>query len=315
MSPSARRACSCDFLRTMRDDVPASLSKATASTASPSPEDISSGSSSPEPSADASFRQRYHLGRVLGTGAFSVVRVAVDRTTGQRWACKMVTEQNERELLKIEVDILRQLDHPSIVKYHEHYDERDHLYILTELLEGPDLLTSVTERGSYSEQDAATAMRQVLSALDYLSSKGVAHRDIKLENIILVPEEGHTRVKIIDFGLADQLSETKTMFRQPCGTPLSVAPEVVRGLPYSVGCDVWSAGVLLFRLLSGDYPFVPGNCASELFRRIEQANLDFKDLSWQMTSKGAQDMVRTLLTPDPRERPTAKEALGHPWLS
>mmetsp|Transcript_33659 Transcript_33659/g.84826 ORF Transcript_33659/g.84826 Transcript_33659/m.84826 type:complete len:304 (+) Transcript_33659:211-1122(+) len=263
--------------------------------------------------AGACFSERYHLGRCLGHGAFSTVRLAVDRATGSEWACKIVTEEAERELQLREVHILQQLKHPNLLSYREHFNEPDHLYIVTELLSGFDLLSAVHERGSYSEGDAREVMEQLLSALAYLDSKGIAHRDLKLDNIALVDEVDFTKVKIIDFGLSDQLSDTKTAFHEACGTPALLAPEVASRKPYGHGCDVWAAGVVIFMLLSGDYPF-KGTSVGEVLKVIMQAKPCFSDPVWEITSSNARDFVKALLTADPAERPSPESALSHPWM-
>eukprot|EP00873_Tetraselmis_striata_P020627 jgi/Tetstr1/440891/TSEL_029163.t1 len=260
-----------------------------------------------------SFRERYKLGCYLGSGAFSVVRVVVDRATGQEWACKIVTEEAERDVLLREVRILQQLDHPHLVSYREHFNEQDNLYIITELLRGTDLMSAVHERGSYSEGDAREVMQQLLSALAYLDSKGIAHRDLKLENIALVNGVDHTKVKIIDFGLSDQLSETKKAFHEACGTPTFLAPEVISREAYGPSCDVWAVGVVLFTMLSGEHPF-RGDSVAALFKVIHQAQVKFHDPVWEITSRGAQDLVKNLLTAAPTERPSAESALSHPWM-
>jgi serine/threonine protein kinase len=263
---------------------------------------------------EAGFNECYRLGRVLGSGAFSTVRLAVDRSTGKEWACKVVTEQAERELLLREVDILQQLDHHNLLQYREHFSTPDSLYIITELLEGSDLMAAILERGSYTEDDARDIICQMLSALSYMDSKGVAHRDLKMENIVLTTAADSTHVKIIDFGLSDQLSQTKTSFHEACGTPMYLAPAVASRVPYGTSCDVWSAGVVLFMLLSSDYPF-QGHSVSELVKTIRQGDLRFIDPIWEITSTSAKDLVQTLLTANPAERMTAEEALAHSWLA
>uniref|UniRef100_A0A7S1SR54 Protein kinase domain-containing protein n=1 Tax=Tetraselmis chuii TaxID=63592 RepID=A0A7S1SR54_9CHLO len=262
-----------------------------------------------------SFQQRYQLGRVIGCGAFSTVRLATDRATGKEWACKTVTEQSERPLLLREVDILQQLDHPNLLQYHEHFDTPENLYIITELLEGSDLLSASLVRGSYSEDDAREIIRQMLSALAYLNSKDVAHRDIKMENVMLVAQAGSTaQVKIIDFGLADQLSQEKPFFLDACGTPIYLAPEVASRTPYGTSCDVWAAGVVLFMMLSGDSPF-QGDSLSTLLETIRLAQVRFDDPVWELTSSQAKELLKALLTADPADRSTAEDALAHPWLA
>jgi serine/threonine protein kinase len=260
------------------------------------------------------FKERYQLGRLLGCGSFSTVRVAVDRATGKKWACKIVTEEAERAVLLREVDIMKQLHHPNLVEYREHFDTPGNLIIITELLEGPDLLGPLLERGSFPEDDAREIIRQLLSALAYLDSKGVAHRDLKMENIMLTTAGDNTKIKIIDFGLADQLSDDKAAFRETCGTPTFIAPEVASGVPYGTKCDVWSAGIILFMLLSGDRPF-HGNSVHELMATIRRAKLRFRDPVWEITSFGAKHLVQTLLTANSAVRVTAQEARAHTWLS
>jgi serine/threonine protein kinase len=263
---------------------------------------------------EAHFNERYLLGRVLGSGSFSTVRLAVDRFTGKEWACKIVTEQAERELLLREVEILKQLDHPNLLKYREHFSTPENLYIITELLKGTDLRAAVLERGSYAEDDAREIIRQILSALSYLDSKGVAHRDLKMENIMLTPTASDRQIKIIDFGLAGQLSDKAAAFREAYGTPIYFAPEVASGVPYGTSCDVWAAGVILFVLLSGDFPFY-GNSLNELVESICHARLRFADPVWELTSSGAKHLVQKLLTGNPAKRVTANEAALHPWLT
>jgi serine/threonine protein kinase len=266
------------------------------------------------------FNERYTLGGVIGYGAFGTVRVAVDRVTGKSWACKTVAagQACDREARLREVDILQQLDHPHLVKFREYFDTPRSLYIITELLEGTDLLHAVLERGSYSEDDARDIILQVLSALSYLDSKGVAHRDIKLENIMLTTTTNCTQIKIIDFGLADQLLNDRkgspSAFKGACGTPTYVAPEVASSVPYGTGCDVWAAGIILFTLLSGDYPF-QGNSTRDVLNKVRRAKLRFTDPVWEITSYGAKSLVQKLLTVNSGVRITASEALAHSWLT
>jgi serine/threonine protein kinase len=259
------------------------------------------------------FASKYRLGEVMGFGAFSTVRAAVDRETGKEWACKIVTEDAEKELILEEVTILRQLRHPNIVEYREHFDTSEGLFIITEKLCGPNLLSALVERGSYSEEDTCEVVRQLLSALAYLDSKGIAHRDLKAENIMLVSETDHTTLKIIDFGLAGQLSSSSANFMAPCGTPTYLAPEIANGLPYGTACDVWAVGVLVFLLLSGDIPF-DAPSVSSLMNCICTEALRFKDPVWELHSARAMALNKRLLSKEPSRRPTAREALHDPWL-
>mmetsp|Transcript_40957 Transcript_40957/g.73603 ORF Transcript_40957/g.73603 Transcript_40957/m.73603 type:complete len:316 (-) Transcript_40957:295-1242(-) len=261
------------------------------------------------------IEQRYILGEVLGYGNFATVRVAVDRETGKEWACKTVTEVTEMDMLLREVRLLEQLNHPNILSYREHVIENKELYIITELLHGSDLLTALLARGSYTEDDARHCTKQLLSALAYMSERGIVHRDLKLENIVLSDAMDFTTLKIIDFGLGDQLTKKKLHLTQACGTPLFAAPEVISERPvYGTSCDVWAVGVALFALLSGDYPYM-GTSLPDLLRRIKSAPVRFSDPVWEITSPEAKDFVHWLLTKSATSRPTASQALTHRWLA
>ena len=209
------------------------------------------------------------------------------------------------------------------------------VYIVTELLAGGDLLQAVEERGSLSEEDARGVFKSLLRCLVDLKMRGVIHRDVKLENIALkTPHDFHNGVTLMDFGLATDTN----LNGQPtacCGTPLNVAPEIIEAaianyeldsadcsatwhrtkVCYGFECDVWSAGVALFAMLSGETAFrVGANGASDLYASITAGRYNFWDPAWQMVSDSAKDLVIRCLTVDPKKRITAQEALGHPWL-
>jgi serine/threonine protein kinase len=205
--------------------------------------------------------------------------------------------------------------HPSIVRYREHFDTIDALYIITELLRGPDLLSDILHRRSYSEEAARAVLTQLLSGLSHLHRKGIVHRDVKLENIVLVDEEeGSLAVRIIDFGLAEQSTDAKKLFNDCCGTPLYAAPELLR--PEAVhgeGVDIWAAGVVLYALLSGNFPFF-GQSLENLQCAILRGDVDFTCPVWKTRTAGAKSLVRWMLTLDPGTRPSAEVLLRHPWL-
>eukprot|EP00873_Tetraselmis_striata_P008945 jgi/Tetstr1/429209/TSEL_019161.t1 len=266
-------------------------------------------------SLDLPASRRYRLGCILGTGTYGTVYSAVDISTGKEWACKVVGGAANRELQLREIELLRQIDHPSIVRYREHFTLGDKLHIVTELVRGVDLGTAIRERGSYAEDDARMVVVQLLEALEYLSSLGIAHRDIKPGNVMLASAEDHTRIKIVDFGFADQLTPTKRHFTRPCGTPTYVAPEVVAedGPKYGTACDVWSVGVLLYKLLSGDDAFVANDLKSLIYK-IRDGEVHYDDPMWELVEPEAQELVQSLLTLDPKKRPSPARALRHKWL-
>uniref|UniRef100_A0A7S1SJL4 Protein kinase domain-containing protein n=1 Tax=Tetraselmis chuii TaxID=63592 RepID=A0A7S1SJL4_9CHLO len=266
-------------------------------------------------SLDVPATQRYRLGSVLGIGTYGTVYLAVDISTGEGWACKVVSGSANKAFQMKEIELLRQIDHPSIVRYREHFTVGDKLHMITELVRGKDLGTAIRERGSYAEEDARIVTVQLLEALHYLSAKGIAHRDIKPANIMLVSNDEHTRIKIIDFGFGDQLTLTKRHFSRACGTPTHVAPEVIapEGGKYNTTCDVWSAGVTLYKLLSGDDAFT-ADSMSTLVRLVRGGEVWFNDPVWELVSPEAQELVQSMLDSDPTKRVTPCAALSHRWL-
>ena len=140
---------------------------------------------------------------------------------------------------------MRGLDHESIIKLYEVYESPQHIYLVLELLKGGELFNKITKKSQYSEKSACALIKKLLSALNYLHSKGIMHRDLKLENLILKQEDNDIDVKIVDFGLAAIINTTDWLFKR-CGTPGYVAPEVLADEKYDQKVDVFSAGVILY---------------------------------------------------------------------
>ncbi|PNH00490.1 Calcium/calmodulin-dependent protein kinase type 1D, partial [Tetrabaena socialis] len=174
----------------------------------------------------------------------------------------------------------------------------------------------VTEKGNYTEKDASALIRQILSGVAYLHKQGIVHRDLKLENMVMLNERDDSPVKIADFGLSKFFSP-ETVLSTMCGSPQYVAPEVLGvgdGLKeYSPAVDMWSVGVILFILLSGYSPFDDDNDAV-LFEKIKKGNYDADDPIWENISPEAKDVVAKLLTVDSNKRLTADQAMAHPWV-
>ena len=223
-----------------------------------------------------------------------------------------------------EIDILKALDHPSILHLHAHYvsEHGDKVYLVTELLEGGELLEALLDRGNYTEADAAAIMRPVLEGLAYMHSRGVTHRDLKLENLLLADATDLSSVRIADFGLAKAAFSSGNGDRPGvgaiCGTPSYLAPEIIAGQRYTPAVDCWAAGVCLYILLSGVVPFNwtdrPGADLRELFDRISAGSFSVDGPEWEGVSDGAKNLVRSLMCVDVSSRLTAEAALAHPWL-
>eukprot|EP00191_Tetraselmis_sp_GSL018_P006308 CAMPEP_0177601086 /NCGR_PEP_ID=MMETSP0419_2-20121207/14037_1 /TAXON_ID=582737 /ORGANISM="Tetraselmis sp., Strain GSL018" /LENGTH=376 /DNA_ID=CAMNT_0019094259 /DNA_START=118 /DNA_END=1245 /DNA_ORIENTATION=- len=288
------------------------------------------------------FSSRYSVGRTLGVGTFSVVKEIRDRHTGASLACKIVplacddlTHQkaasckpngvqvkndqldacsiSTREDIWREILLLRRLDHPNIISVRDVCEDMRNVYIISDLLKGGELLHALAERGSFAEEDAREIFMQLLLALKHMHSRQIVHRDVKLENIILVQKDDLRSIKLIDFGLATTLEDGA--LKTVCGTPQYVAPEVLHshfGSCYGSECDLWSAGVVLFNMLSG-YPPFHSTSVRTLLQKVAVGSADYCDPVWELISTEARSLLKALLTVDPKARITIDEALSHAW--
>eukprot|EP01104_Vermistella_antarctica_P005896 TRINITY_DN16642_c0_g2_i1.p1 TRINITY_DN16642_c0_g2~~TRINITY_DN16642_c0_g2_i1.p1 ORF type:complete len:800 (+),score=282.95 TRINITY_DN16642_c0_g2_i1:290-2401(+) len=196
------------------------------------------------------------------------------------------------------------------------FETKSHLFLVMELIEGGELFDRIVDQGTFSEKLAAQITAQILQGVKYLHAEGVVHRDLKPENILVadVPggKENDIVCKIADFGLS-RLMDKQGVLETACGTPNYVAPEVLYATGYGPSVDLWAVGVILYILLSGFWPFDAEN-AAELYDQIMGGRYSFPDSEWKYISKEAKDMVRGLLTVDPKKRLDALQALQHPWL-
>lgn len=162
-----------------------------------------------------------------------------------------------QETLFGELDILKTLDHPNIIKLYDIFDYREFFYVVTEYCGGGELFAAVKRNHHFSEKDASGILKQLLSAVSYLHSRNIVHRDLKPENIVfntvVDTDFSKGRIKIIDFGTAEIVRKGKNLTAK-VGSPFYVAPEVLQQ-NYNNKCDVWSCGVILYVLLSGYPPF------------------------------------------------------------
>lgn len=257
------------------------------------------------------FRNVYEVGGKVGAGAYGQVFKCKHRGTGCLYAVKIISKARVDDSTLFEIVALKRLDHPNIVRVLDIVDDGRSLYIVTELLTGGELFSKIVEKGHLSEAKAAEVMQQLMAAVSFIHSRSVLHRDIKPENLMYEsPLEG-SALKLIDFGAARVLLPTyKTAER--IGTPYYMAPEVIQG-KYDSKCDVWSCGVVLYILLSGRPPF-PGKSEYEIFAHIQAGLPSFAESTWKHVSKAAKSLLKDMLKPDPKDRPTAYEVLHHPWV-
>lgn len=253
------------------------------------------------------------MSAIIGKGGFAVVHKGKRRKDGADVAIKVIDTANaSKELMRMmrsEIDILMELDQQNIVKFVAFYERLPKLLIVMELMSGGELFDRIAQVDKHDENDARIVMRDVLSALAYIHQKGIMHRDMKPENLLLSAD--FKFVKLADFGFAKHVDGEQK--GEICGTPEYVAPEMLKKMPYGVQVDMWSTGVILYILLSGCAPFQEMK-RSVLFEKIKKAEYEFYEKQFMGISLDAKELVTALLTPDPSKRLTAEQALKHSWM-
>ncbi|XP_003397184.1 calcium/calmodulin-dependent protein kinase type 1 isoform X3 [Bombus vosnesenskii] len=263
-----------------------------------------------------SVEDKYILKELLGTGAFSEVRLAESKEKpGQMFAVKIIDKKalkGKEDSLENEIRVLRRLTHPNIVQLLETFEDKHKVYLVMELVTGGELFDRIVEKGSYTEKDASGLIRQVLEAVDYMHDQGVVHRDLKPENLLYYNPDEDSKIMISDFGLSKM--EDSGIMATACGTPGYVAPEVLAQKPYGKAVDVWSIGVISYILLCGYPPFYDENDAN-LFAQILKGEFEFDSPYWDDISESAKDFIHKLMCVNVEERFSCKQALAHPWIS
>lgn len=214
--------------------------------------------------------------------------------------------------LQDEIQVLQDLQHENIIRLYQVYNEADYFYLVTEKMMGGELFDRIVSKQFYSEKEARDACKIMFEAIGYCHQQNVAHRDLKPDNLLLLSADDDSRLKIADFGFAKKASGENSLTTQ-CGTPGYVAPEILNSVPYGIKADMWSLGVIVYTLLGGYPPFADKN-QRNLFRKIRNGQYEFHEEYWENISDDAKDLIQCLLTVEPRERMSAKDALNHKWM-
>ena len=271
--------------------------------------------------------ENYKIINKLGKGSFGSVFKVKHKVTGEIRAMKIIKNNPNNESSQIvnekflkEIQVLKELEHTNIIKIFEYYIDDKYHYIITELLTGGELYESILKFQKFNEKKAAYIMKQILSALNYLHSKGIVHRDIKPENILVqnintknkksALDEIH--IKLIDFGASNFFKENEILTLK-VGSPYYIAPEVLNK-SYNEKCDIWSAGVVLYVMLTGNFPFV-GKTSQKLFESIKTGNYKKTGKEWEAISKEAKELIGQMLELDTTKRISASVCLKSPFLS
>ncbi|CAG9319489.1 unnamed protein product [Blepharisma stoltei] len=264
-----------------------------------------------------SVRDKYEFLKVLGYGQFGTVREAKklgevhsDKTYAIKSICKDKVKMNLLTM-KRELDILKLVDHPNIIKLYEIYEDARYIHLVMELCTGGDIFDYILNKQILTEDEVGRIMKCMLSAVNHLHSLKICHRDLKPENFLFVSNSQDAEIKLVDFGMSNRFGENRVLHTM-VGTPYYVAPEVLKG-NYGKECDVWSLGVIMYFMLSGAHPF-RSNDVKALFQKIVKCEYNFDDDRWKLVSKQAKNLIQKMLVLNPQHRISVKNAINHHWF-
>ncbi|CAH9129593.1 unnamed protein product [Cuscuta epithymum] len=257
---------------------------------------------------------KYELGRTLGEGNFGKVKFARHLDSGQPFAVKIleksrITDLQINDQIKREIGTLKLLKHPNVVRLHEVLASKTKIYMVLEYVNGGELFDRIVSKGKHSEVEGRKLFQQLVDGVSYCHSKGVFHRDLKLENVLV---DGNGTLKITDFGLSalPQHFRDDGLLHTTCGSPNYVAPEILSNRGYDgATSDTWSIGVILYVILTGYLPFDDRNLAV-LYQKIFKGDAHIP----KSLSSEAHDLIKRILDPNPRTRITITEIKEHKWF-
>jgi serine/threonine protein kinase len=254
----------------------------------------------------------YQFRGFLGSGSYAEVKLVFDPKTLTYYACKIVRKtrfQRPDQLTRFEneVCIMQQLRHPGIVQLVDLLHDDANYYVVLELCPNGDLFDFILSQRALKEEESKPIFKEIAQALSYLHSRGIAHRDIKLENILL---DNAGRPKIADFGFST-LIESDALSSTVCGSPYYASPELLSKQSYDPRkSDIWSCGVLLYAMVVGRLPWTKRHL-HDAFEQIRAG--DYTPPSF--LSESCRDLIQKLMCVDPMARITLEDALSHPWLA
>ena len=261
---------------------------------------------------DDNIFDEYELKEKLGEGAYGSVYKVQQKYTNYLRAVKAIKKKyvDSTEFYN-EIEVLKALDHPNIIKLFDCYQDKSYYYMVEEYCSGGDLFDYIQKEKFFTERKAGTIFNQLLSAVNHLHKKRLVHRDLKPENIVLIESKNKdVYIKLIDFGTSITIKGKN--LTQELGTIYYIAPEVFMN-NYNEKADIWSCGIILYTMLCGHPPFC-GNKENIIKSKILHSKLIFPSKEFKSVSKQAIEYIKHLLSYDPEDRPSAEEALNNKWL-
>ncbi|EGR30423.1 protein kinase domain protein [Ichthyophthirius multifiliis] len=269
------------------------------------------------------FHEDFIVTKIIGKGSFAKVYLATKKQNNQQYAIKafnkefMLNQHKGKESLINEIIVMRNLRNEHLINLYEVYETANSIYFVVDIINGGELLHRLREKKTIKESDLKNLIRNLLLGLQYLHQKQIMHRDLKPENLLLKSKENDYDLVIADLGLATFTNIKNILFKR-CGTPGFVAPEVLAyqdgGSFYDVKCDIYSAGVIFYLLLTGKQPF-EGKDYKAILRANRESNIQYDIPELDTVSIDAKDLLIKMLRSNPSERFSASECLGHPFLN
>ena len=257
--------------------------------------------------------ENYEFLKTIGKGTFGKVKLAIHKPTEEQVAIKILEKskiKTKKDLERIEKEIkyLKIFNHPNIIKIYQIKEDNDNFYIVMEYVPGGELFKYIVSNRRLNENEASFFYSQIIHIIQEVHNHKICHRDIKPENLLLTLNK---TIKLIDFGLSNEYED---LLETPCGSPCFASPEIIRGKKYSgIGIDIWASGIILFFMLCGYLPFDDKDNVV-LFKKILRCKFDFPKNRKYNISDTAKDLIRKILTKEPKDRITLEEILEHPFL-
>jgi len=261
--------------------------------------------------------QMYEISNVIGVGSFSTVKLATNKVTNQKVAVKIVTKNKLStpilESTLTEIEIMKICQFPYIIKFIEAYENIEFIYIFMEYCPGGTLFNFLKRKDyNLNEKLCSNIIYKVCLAVNYFHSYGIAHRDLKLDNILMTSEDDEADIRILDFGLGKIIGPNEKC-SEPYGTVIYCAPEIILCQPYTKIVDSWSIGVITYILLLGRIPFYDES-KSVIRKLIVKEKPVYKGYDLPLVSEYAINFMQKFLTKNPDKRMTVEQALKHKWF-